>query len=642
VLKKKSTKIMEKLFLIIFSMLASLFFLFIIFQISGPYEILAYEGKARVNLRNLGEHPIAVIHGEWLYFKDVILSPEETKVLHADYARNGLDEFFVDEKLLKSTFKLNIKTDREYDNLILGLHEYPLEKINIWVNGEKIHSSTEKGVNTLGIRTFSSESPNIEIVINLVRDNVSELPVLNRKVYLANYESYLKWNYFKDIKDFIIVGGIIFIGIYNFILFFSLKQKKLFLFSFISIFGAIRIFLGSLESRYFLIISMDIKLYTILLSWVTSLSLIFFQFYLMDICNSQNMKKILKSFIILLFSSMCLMIPPQFFWWNQNINMIVSLLSLCASGYFIIHSYFRNYKRGKILAIGGTFSIVLIIADILIKNSPAQIYPDIDPSGIGIAFFMFCLTLVTSEDISESYKKAEKLSKENIQMSTELNLIDRRLERRISAQTSFLTKIIDDLQTDKNSLQNELGELEKQLEDHKSARKEITKAYDKVAKLSFMDPLTGIYNRRGFLRWLTENHYGSRGFSPYCVAIADIDDFKQINDMYGHNFGDGVLVCFSGILKSYTDKTSCVARWGGEEFIIAFPIMNEENTENTFENIRERVSKEIFLNHGKKFCITMTFGVAIIKDKMEIADAIETADKLLYAGKRKGKNQVII
>lgn len=153
------------------------------------------------------------------------------------------------------------------------------------------------------------------------------------------------------------------------------------------------------------------------------------------------------------------------------------------------------------------------------------------------------------------------------------------------------------------------------------------------------DKLTGLPNR----------YYMSTFFSRmdntsirkcYWIAIIDLDDFKRVNDTYGHNCGDYVLVTVATIMRDKSRNRE-LCRWGGEEFIIAGS--NDGGDPMTeLQNLREAISDHVFEYEGNIIHITVTIGVAWFVPNESIDEWIETADKRLYQGKKSGKNCVVV
>lgn len=162
--------------------------------------------------------------------------------------------------------------------------------------------------------------------------------------------------------------------------------------------------------------------------------------------------------------------------------------------------------------------------------------------------------------------------------------------------------------------------------------------HTKLEQLIGTDPLTGLSNRRDLEKNLImciENHkrYGTQ----FSVLIFDIDNFKNINDTYGHQKGDCILVTISNILKSTSRTTDCCARWGGEEFIILLPNSDVNGAIIKAENLRSTIESTVS-NPAK---ITCSFGVSdFYKDDETLDNIIMRADQALYQAKYMGKNRV--
>jgi diguanylate cyclase (GGDEF)-like protein/PAS domain S-box-containing protein len=157
----------------------------------------------------------------------------------------------------------------------------------------------------------------------------------------------------------------------------------------------------------------------------------------------------------------------------------------------------------------------------------------------------------------------------------------------------------------------------------------------RIEKISITDKLTGIYNRTKLDETLEELLQKSKNFS---IAIVDIDKFKSVNDNYGHQAGDSVLVEFSKVVLSNMDENDFFGRWGGEEFLIIFKNREREEVFEILEKIRGEIEKHNFSEVPK---ITASFGGT----KFEKEDTEKTlfirADENLYKAKKGGRNRVI-
>jgi diguanylate cyclase (GGDEF)-like protein len=155
----------------------------------------------------------------------------------------------------------------------------------------------------------------------------------------------------------------------------------------------------------------------------------------------------------------------------------------------------------------------------------------------------------------------------------------------------------------------------------------------------YTDPLTSLYNRR-----YTQIYFNTlKPRNGYiCVAILDIDNFKLINDTYGHPCGDEILVFLSNFLQNSLRKTDRIFRWGGEEFLIIMENVTLNEAQIVIDKLRSKLGEtEITTKQKGTLSITITAGIAPF-DLTNSDASIEAADKNLYIGKRNGKNQVVI
>ena len=154
------------------------------------------------------------------------------------------------------------------------------------------------------------------------------------------------------------------------------------------------------------------------------------------------------------------------------------------------------------------------------------------------------------------------------------------------------------------------------------------------------DALTGLYNRRSFDRDIEALQQSG---TPYSVIIVDVDDFKKINDTYGHLIGDEILKIVGSVLQNYIRKGTKAYRYGGEEFVILVPHADVKVAHLIAERIRSIIENRCYRSDNQQ-CIqfTASFGVAQKKDGESIKEVLERADKALYEAKKEGKNRVVI
>ncbi|NPA52718.1 MAG: diguanylate cyclase [Aquificae bacterium] len=162
--------------------------------------------------------------------------------------------------------------------------------------------------------------------------------------------------------------------------------------------------------------------------------------------------------------------------------------------------------------------------------------------------------------------------------------------------------------------------------------------YNQLKKQAVKDFLTGLFNRRYFeeiLKW--EIELSKRYNHPLSIILLDIDNFKKVNDMYGHQVGDRVLREIADVLKKNIRSSDIAARYGGEEFVILLPETDVEGAVKVAEKLRTQIQN--LKPNGIE--ITASFGVTKLFGDDTVETFIKRADTALYQAKRKGKNRVI-
>ncbi len=221
---------------------------------------------------------------------------------------------------------------------------------------------------------------------------------------------------------------------------------------------------------------------------------------------------------------------------------------------------------------------------------------------------------------------------------------DGKVARMIGAHTN-----IDEAETSKNSLiqQNRLLcvdniTLENLVKERTNELNKInTELKAKIKDTEYNashDALTNIYNRRIFEAIFTKEMHRAKRYSyPLSVALLDIDDFKDVNDTYGHKVGDEILIEISILLQKNIRESDILARWGGEEFIIIFPQSNVEEIKDKAEELRMTISNKLF---PSSLNITCSFGVTSYLEEDTENSFFIRCDKALYKAKELGKNNV--
>lgn len=173
----------------------------------------------------------------------------------------------------------------------------------------------------------------------------------------------------------------------------------------------------------------------------------------------------------------------------------------------------------------------------------------------------------------------------------------------------------------------------------------LTMALSDISELyykdSITDELTGLYNRRFFLAQASlAVKSASRYDFPISIIICDIDNFKRINDTWGHDVGDQAIIQFSRIIKLAARETDTIARLGGDEFILLLPRSGIEGAYGLADRMRELVAEEPLESAKGEVHFTASFGVSSFESTDSIEKNIKEADIALYVAKRMGRNNV--
>lgn len=166
--------------------------------------------------------------------------------------------------------------------------------------------------------------------------------------------------------------------------------------------------------------------------------------------------------------------------------------------------------------------------------------------------------------------------------------------------------------------------------------------YKELLDTAKKDPLLGIYNRRYFFE-LTQKNRRLNETEPYAIVMIDLDNFKHINDLYGHQFGDKVLIETTEVIKRHLKEKDILARYGGEELIICiYGFRYIRQVYNRVEFIRKCISRNLIREGYITKKMTASFGIAYYPaDGRDINTVIKQADTLLYKAKKMGKNRVM-
>jgi len=173
--------------------------------------------------------------------------------------------------------------------------------------------------------------------------------------------------------------------------------------------------------------------------------------------------------------------------------------------------------------------------------------------------------------------------------------------------------------------------------------KELSTALERIRDLAVKDELTGAYNRRHVMDLLIQQKaLADRGGYFFTLCFVDLDYFKRVNDRFGHSTGDAVLRNFAGVADSILREVDCVARMGGEEFLLVLASTSQRDAYLAAERLAEGLRDMIVSPNEPQYRITASIGITEYRQGEDIAASLERSDKALYEAKHTGRNKAVI
>ncbi|MGC9062399.1 diguanylate cyclase [Calditerrivibrio sp.] len=254
---------------------------------------------------------------------------------------------------------------------------------------------------------------------------------------------------------------------------------------------------------------------------------------------------------------------------------------------------------------------------------------------------------ILKKDIEEDKKIANELTGVNhlIINESSIEALKSMVLSKVDELSKEISKKIDNKHTALKHLEQEKKHVNKELSEYKVKEQELAKIKKELEKYkmeSVTDPLTGLFNRKFMIKKIEEEiERGKRYGSKFSIIFLDIDNFKRMNDVYGHIVGDFVLKYLANIIKSELRKVDYAFRYGGEEMVILLSETNLENALKFSERLLEVVRNTIFKYKTEDLKITVSIGVAEFKLGETIEQLIERADMAMLKAKQAGKDRVV-
>lgn len=254
---------------------------------------------------------------------------------------------------------------------------------------------------------------------------------------------------------------------------------------------------------------------------------------------------------------------------------------------------------------------------------------------------------ILRKDIEEDKKIANELTSVNhlIVNESSIEALKEMVLNRVDKLSKDLANKIDNKSNVLKHIEQEKENVNKELSEYKVKEQELAKLKKELEKYkmeSVTDPLTGLFNRKFMIKKLDEEIERSKRYkSKFSVIFLDIDNFKKINDVYGHIVGDFVLKYLANIIKSELRKVDYAFRYGGEEMVVLVSEANLENAVKFANRLLDTVRNTVFKYKTEELKITISIGVAEYKPGETIEQLIERADLAMLKAKREGKDRVV-
>lgn len=525
-------------------------------------------------------------------------------------------------------FKFSITNDSLNENFILNFSEPYYKEMTLFRKVDNIWQSEENGLivplkqrkvlnhnPTFSLKIKPNEMKIFYIKANSMLTSSGEF-IIYKKEYFHTFHGY-----YHDILYMFYFGTIFIITLINLFIYFRLKERIYLFYSAYTFFYTLWV-----ASYSGLILYTPFGDYYFKFLMVTPMFLMFLVLFSSEFLN---IKKYLPTFYKPLnifgyfFGVLAVLLVFKFEPWFEVINLLASIafFVLFSVAIYILRKNNDINTKYYLFAMSIymiTISLMSAMANGWIENNDINRYSFLFGSFFEILFF----TLVLTNRFYIFQNEKLMIQEELLLVKNENEII---LERKIKKRTKKLTETNKELST----LLNEREVLLKELK-----------------LLSITDSMTNLYNRRYFNE-ISNNivNLSKRENKELSIIILDIDKFKNVNDTYGHQFGDDVIISLSQILLKNQRKSDIICRYGGEEFVILLPYTSIDTAFDLAEKIRRIVeSSKLTLPTNEIFQYTISLGVSKVynNEDIDIHPALKRADNALYDAKCLNRNKTII
>lgn len=609
---------------------------------SSTSSATAKEGRKDLT-RMQYENDIVNLDGEWEFYWNQLIEPAETDpALMTGYIAvpRSWNKYTANEGKNSgygyASYRLIFMAD-ENERLALKIPRLHTA-YKLWVNGTLVAEAGTVGKNRAEttpqylpqLAFFEAQQGNNEIVIHVSNFHHRSGGILEN-IKLGSEKQILGLRYKGIASNVLLFGCLIFIGAYHLALFFFRKKNDSALY-----FGLLCMLIGIrtlLVGECFFIylfpeFSWEIahKLMTLIFYLGTPLTLLFFmsvypQYFHAPITKAAQLIGAASGLLILAT-------PARVFTLINPVYQIWAIIVILYIFSTLIRIAINKEKDSWLIILGATAFILAALNDIIfisiwVNDQGPTIFKTLFTAGnlspVGQLIFAFANSLLLAKSFSDSLEQEEIV-------------------------TAMLTEVNTDL--DKTVLERTeaLIESKEKIEQQKC---ELEKANLQLKKLSFIDPLTGLWNRRKYdeiinLEW----NRGLRYQRPIALILLDIDHFKKYNDCHGHLAGDDCLTQIGQtIQQTLTRATDLAVRYGGEEFIVILPEAQKEEAMKVAELLRKKIEM-LHIPHKQSPAsryVTVSIGVAFTVPSFDSSHEalFAAADSALYRAKAEGRNKVM-
>ena len=274
------------------------------------------------------------------------------------------------------------------------------------------------------------------------------------------------------------------------------------------------------------------------------------------------------------------------------------------------------------------------IRDLMHKQSALKRSVEEAKENIKTLLQEFMLRLVSMSESTGDYQKKLETYTEKLRKPASIETL--------TAMVGDLLKETQDMKTSAEASHVALNTAQERVSAAELRIKQMEKELEQLTERAREDALTGTLNRRGLDEaFKREAGRADRQNTSMCVAVVDIDNFKQLNDSLGHTVGDQALQHIAGVIKKHLRPEDALARYGGEEFVVLLPDSDLDKSVDVMVRLQRELTKEFFLHNKERLLITFSCGVSERRHGEELEPAVERADRAMYQAKRSGKNRVV-